>query len=379
MFMNIKINDYLLPFLLLLTGITIGMQRQEMNQITPPPVPSSWREQSNINQTTTSLSGWEMVNGTHTNTWKIVDPVCLYIVEDNTITLNTACLKHPSDELLAYGFTGIIEKQRKDVIGFTHIYDDEHARFTYQQANPVWKDTEKQSISQYRQRKIQDIKQWNTVNQQFTLSREERSIIAMDFYAYFTTDRDISEYGSCSARNYYVAAISIDKKFVNPWEQFNVNRRIAYRTGYCKDGDEESIFFGGVCGAATQIFRIGLLHPEFQVVERENHQIRYSKYYGATLWGDDAGIAEFYKKLTLQNNSFSPIYFKYRDEIPGELVGIVAISPTYKYAWLETTIQKEQTGPLEAKVISSSILSWEEYQPRVFTSTYVRIEDGGVN
>ena len=105
----------------------------------------------------------------------------------------------------------------------------------------------------------------------------------MNLYSYFPTDRDISEYGSCSSRNYYVATISIDKKFVSPNEEFNLNRRIAYRTGYCKSSQDKNPFNSGVCGAATQIFRIALLDPDIKVVERENHQIWYSKYYGTIL------------------------------------------------------------------------------------------------
>ena len=79
--------------------------------------------------------------------------------------------------------------------------------------------------------------------QTYSFSRTEWSIIAMNFYSYFPTDRDISEYGPCSSRNYYVAVISIDKKFLAPGDEFNVNRRIAYRTGYCKDDPKQNVFF----------------------------------------------------------------------------------------------------------------------------------------
>jgi hypothetical protein len=154
-----------------------------------------------------------------------------------------------------------------------------------------------------------------------------------------------------------------------------VNKRVAYRLGYCQAGDTDNVFFWGVCGAATQIFRIGLLHPDISIVEREPHQIRYSQYYGETIWGDDAGIAQFYKNLTIKNSSSYPLYFKYNDKTPNEYVEIVAISPTQHYASLATTITKQQLGPLEAQVSSVSMLEGEHHLPRIFHSTYREINN----
>jgi vancomycin resistance protein YoaR len=130
------------------------------------------------------------------------------------------------------------------------------------------------------------------------------------------------------------------------------------------------MFYGWVCGAATQIFRIWLLHPDITIVEREPHQIRYNQYYGSILAGDDAGIAEQYKKLIIKNTSDYPIYFKYNDRIPDQLVEIVAITPTPFYHGLTTTITKEQLGALEAQVTSVSKHPSHEYNSRTFHSTY---------
>jgi hypothetical protein len=51
-------------------------------------------------------------------------------------------------------------------------------------------------------------------------------------------------YGDCSQRNYYVAAISIDQKIIQPEEEFDVNKRVAYRLGYCKSVEEDYMFYG---------------------------------------------------------------------------------------------------------------------------------------
>ena len=90
-------------------------------------------------------------------------------------------------------------------------------------------------------------------------------------------------------------------------------------------------------------------------------------------------IVQSSKKLTIKNKGDTPLYFKYRDQEPNKRVGIVAIAPTHKYATLETTIEKQQLWPLEAQVMSTSILSGEEYSSRLFHSEYIKIIDDAVN
>jgi hypothetical protein len=139
----------------------------------------------------------------------------------------------------------IIEAQWPDIAGFTDSYDETNMDFTYHTARPIWNNPAKQTMSDYRNERIQlTFATPPAVDaDMIELEREEWSLLAMHLYSYFVTGRDISQYGSCSQRNYYVAALSIDKKLVAPGEEFNVNKRVAYRLGYCQAGDTDNVFF----------------------------------------------------------------------------------------------------------------------------------------
>ena len=197
----------------------------------------------------------------------------------------------------------------------------------------------------------------------------------MNFYSYFVTQRDISMYGYCNKKNFYVASLSVDKKYLEPWEEFNLNKRIAYRLWYCKDTDENIPFYGGVCGVASLVFRTALLHPDLEVLERSPHQIWYSVYYGTNIRGDDATVAQYYRQLRLRNASPYPLYYKFHDTIPEKSINIVVISPTTQYKKYQTTISKKQTGELSATLDKTVYKDNQLLNTIRFDSTYERVSN----
>lgn len=162
----------------------------------------------------------------------------------------------------------------------------------------------------------------------------------------------LDELGPCSRINYNVAMIAIDGKYVLPGDEFNVNKRVAYRIGYCGSADDYDTFAfqSGVCGASSQVFRTALIHPDLEVVERHPHRIWYERYYDTTIWGDDAAIIEWRKQLRIINTGSYPLYFRTKAYDSSAL--LVVISPYLDDRWVR--IQREQLTDLSGRVTTTT-------------------------
>jgi len=129
------------------------------------------------------------------------------------------------------------------------------------------------------------------------------------------------------------------------------------------------MFYGGVCGAATQLFRLSLLIPGIDVVNRYEHSIWYVPYYSDYVFGDDAALYQNSKKLVLQNNSSSPVYLKTLDF--GYSTYLIGIVPKTASSYVQIT--KEQVKDLSSKV-TKKVYSNQNIlvQDQEFLSNYVR-------
>jgi vancomycin resistance protein YoaR len=76
------------------------------------------------------------------------------------------------------------------------------------------------------------------------------------------------------------------------------------------------MFNGGVCGAATQLFRLSLIMPDLSALDRQAHSQRYTRYYDEYIFGDDAAVYEMKKKLTVKNDSKGDIYLRVLNKDP---------------------------------------------------------------
>lgn len=146
-------------------------------------------------------------------------------------------------------------------------------------------------------------------------------------YHFVVADRDISKYGECAKTNFRIAFQEMWNRFLQPGDGLDINALFTDLDGYCKWDGEEFMFYQWVCGVSTQVFRLGILYPDLWVYKRQNHNIRYTVYYGDKIVWDDAAIYEDIKKLEIRNDSDHDIYLltKQWDQ---DRYYLVAVSPT---------------------------------------------------
>jgi hypothetical protein len=172
-------------------------------------------------------------------------------------------------------------------------------------------------------------------------------IISKSWSWYGVWKWDIWSLKPCTKQNYYVAFSSLSDYVRASWTDLNLNDIISHRAGYCKGtGPKNLMFYGGVCGFATQLFRLSLLIPNVDIVERYWHSQRYVPYYSEYIFGDDAALYQNNKKLILKNNLSTNIYLKTLDKWTATY--LIAIVPQKINSYVE--IRKEQIWNLKWEV-----------------------------
>lgn len=181
----------------------------------------------------------------------------------------------------------------------------------------------------------------------FRISKLQLAYLMSKSWSRYGVWKDMTALKPCTKQNYYVAFSSLQDYVWQSWTQLNLNDMIANRPGYCKGtGPKNLMFYGGVCGFATQLFRLSLLIPNVDTVERYGHSQRYVPYYSEYIFGDDAALYQNNKKLILQNNIGTDIYLKTLDS--GNSTYLIAIVPKKISSYVE--IKKEQVGDLKGQV-----------------------------
>jgi len=165
-------------------------------------------------------------------------------------------------------------------------------------------------------------------------------LIAQD-YTFYAVYNDTSMRKWCTLQNYEIALNSMDKVFLYPWDTFNFNKHISGRD-YCTWRWRTDLqFYGGVCGAASQLFRTSLIMPSLETTKRYGHSERWSRYYGEEITGDDAAIYEMSKQLEIKNNDTRGLYF--RTIQWDNYTYLVSISPYKSKQWVQITRERETT------------------------------------
>lgn len=281
-----------------------------------------------------------------------------------------ACLSQPL--FSGESFVQHVDTLRPAIKDFDQEYQLDGEVFSYSgSAQPIFRQEKTQQKYQF----FRYIKQAITapywlfaidMDKDIELTLHEAILADFQHYSFYPARRDIHELGPCSRINYWIALASIDKKILLPQQDFNVNRRIAFRRGYCKGKDSpQRPFYWWACGASTQVFRISLLHPFLVNYDREHHGIWYSRYYGEKITWDDASIIDFRQQLTLKNLSDVMVYFRYLEVEKDANVLLVGISP--KTFDRTVRITKQQTWPL------SAVLSKEVFWPQACLSFQERV------
>ncbi|AHB41872.1 hypothetical protein P148_SR1C00001G1094 [candidate division SR1 bacterium RAAC1_SR1_1] len=181
----------------------------------------------------------------------------------------------------------------------------------------------------------------------FRVSKVQLAYLMSKSWSWYGVWKDMAPLKPCTKQNYYVAFSSLQDYVRASGTQLNLNDMIANRAGYCKGtGPKNLMFYGGVCGFATQLFRLSLLIPNVDTVERYEHSQRYVAYYSEYIFGDDAALYQNNKKLILQNNIGTDIYLKTLDFRNSTY--LIAIVPKKISSYVE--IKKEQVGNLKGQV-----------------------------
>ncbi len=321
-----------------------------------------------------------LINKITTPTQNIFPPKCVIKkLPNNNYLVNLICLQQPI--FSTENFTQNIDKLRPYIQDFDQDYDLNNNSFNYSgNAQPIFKNRKTQQKYNTLKKIVKNLNTHYWIfqldpNKKIELTSNEIALADMQHYSFYPARRFIHELWPCARINYRIATASIDKKFVPAQQDFNVNKRIAFRRGYCKGKDSPiRPFYWWSCGASTQVFRISLLHPFLETHDRENHGIWYSRYYGKEITGDDSSIIDFRQKLTLKNTSEKPVYFRYLEVEKDKNVLLIGISPKKFNKTIKIT--KYQTWPLSAKLTKSIYWpqSCESYQER--NSKYRLVDDG---
>lgn len=297
--------------------------------------------------------------------WVMVDPRCL--VE-----------KPPHlDEF----FDETVNNRRDDVIWFTDEYGIHTWSFTYQWALPIFTGQLQDFANALNNISTRDWEAGQLSGDKVILTYPEYDVRRMMNFSYYVTRRDkLDELWPCARINYDVAMIVFNRQILNPWSEFNANKQLAHRIGYCGTPEnlENYVFQWGVCGATSQIFRTALLHPDLEVLERHPHRIWYERYYDETIWWDDAAIIEFRKKLRLYNAGKYPVYFRTINKRWASSALIVAISP-YKddrYVHVERWQVSDMVWNVSAITYNGSGIELSRYEQ---LSTYYSRDNSIVN
>lgn len=148
-------------------------------------------------------------------------------------------------------------------------------------------------------------------NQTIRIDKSIFSRFLVDRYSFYIVPTDLTNRSNCSLTNYKVAISMLDWFELKAWEQLDFNKIISYNPEACKWTKwNDFMFFAGSCGASTQLFRLSLIMPYLDVIERSPHSKWRALYYGSKLYWDDAAMYENSLKFIVQNNFDTSIYFK---------------------------------------------------------------------
>lgn len=174
--------------------------------------------------------------------------------------------------------------------------------------------------------------------------------------------------GPCTKQNYLLAFQQLDGKVLKAGEEFNFNHYLIKLKGYCKgQGDKKFLFYGGVCGVASQLFRAGLTSPQVQVTQRSGHNDRYSKYYGDVVQGDDAAVYETSKRFKFRNSSSADLIIK--SIIKGSQTYLFFITDKKAVSNQRVEIQKDIKSPLEVQI--SKTIYQDQSSPQLHCQSHL--------
>lgn len=271
---------------------------------------------------------------------EISDKTCTREEDENNFYLEPICLfqkKYPHIE-----FTQVVDFIYDNIDWFNHVYNTAPAEsFNYEWAAPIYKDnTSRDFLLLQNTHAHKAIAAFHSIeNNKIQIPKNIIAELIAQDYTFYVVYNDITKRQGCTLTNYKVALNSMDKVLLYPGHVLNFNKHIEWLE-YCTwRWRTDLMFYGGVCGAASQVFRASLLIPWIQVTQRHGHSERWGYYYGDDITGDDAAIYEMHKQLEIKNNDSRWIYF--RTIVGDNYDYLIAVSPYKSKQWVQITRQRE--------------------------------------
>ncbi len=190
-------------------------------------------------------------------------------------------------------------------------------------------------------------------------------------YSFYVSTKDLTLRNKWRLQNFNIAMNQLDWYLLKWWKTLTLNNLIAnkpwYDTNWIKKW--KYLFYGGVCGVSTMLFRNALINPYLYVEKRYNHAQRYVNFYSKYIYGDDSSMYEYHKILNIKNISNYPIYFK-KKQI-WENLYFMSIIPKKSNSF--TWISKKQIKKLTAQLINKTINNnWKLLYTQSWISNYKR-------
>ncbi len=266
------------------------------------------------------------------------DMICEYKEEGKDMyVMSPSCLLKNDLPILA--FKDAIDYLWPYIESFNTIYNDTSQVFSYQWTTPIFTKNY-EIVPKTLEEKLTLIRlqnKWDKI-------RIHKSALAYQTAKkanFYTVYKDTSILKRCTKQNYTIALEKINGKMLQSWEILNLNKEIMKVKWYCKwSGPQDLLFYGGVCGFATQLFRASLLVPTIEITKRYGHNERLVPYYSEYVFGDDAALYEMNKQLEIKNIGDTELYFKVLDKKNANY--FVIITPEKNNKWVIIT-KKEKT------------------------------------
>lgn len=267
------------------------------------------------------------------DTYAEVSPVCL-LDDTNIFTLSPQkSLDFLLDDLAWFG--------NYYSLSDSFSYAPTHPYFSYSiftEYNNYKSSIYKKIVITYLTNKNQYIKIDNSILAKFIFKK----------YSFYVVPTDLSTRSACSLANYRAAVSHLEWLKLLPGQELNLNDLISYDSNSCKWTTTKSyMFYAGACGSSTQLFRLSLLMPYLDVIERHPHTKWWAFYYGNKVSWDDAAMYENSKKMIIKNNFDTSIYFKVYEQwaksylvwvVPNKIYERVEINKTNQ--WLSASVSK---------------------------------------
>ena len=293
--------------------------------------------------------------------------ICYYYKRWTKFVISPICFL--TNDLPKYNFTKSIDIIFPYISDFKNIYNLEATWFNYDTAQPIFTKTFLDLGKIKKNLDKQTILHLAYQNIDFEIDEKDIAYQSIKNYSFFVADKDLKWRAWCRLVNYNIAINLFNNKLLKPWETYNTNKEFAQHTNeYCGHESGYYLFYGWVCGASTQLFRVSLINPYIKVLQRYWHSQRYVWFYGNYIYGDDAAIYQRSKQFEIQNIWEKEIYFKVWEKNGHKY--LLSVYPDKNY--YTTKVQRQQVSYTKAYVGKQvlSKIDWTQFYQQWRTSSY---------